>query len=126
MSVESFLFHAVVILQFSSMECEISQARLLSPNQIREIVMDSDSNKKYSAFEDMEDDEPCPPLQRSSISEPPSPDFSGSSPEDEDDVGNMAGQQPQLCLLTLPPQPRMCVLHNFIGLPTGKAGKLHT
>jgi len=44
------------------MECEISQARLLSPNQIREIVMDSDSNEeKYSTSEDMDDDEPCPP-----------------------------------------------------------------
>jgi len=62
MSVESLLFHPVVVLQFSSMEREISQARLLSPNQIREIVMDSDSDEeKYSASEDTEDDEPCPP-----------------------------------------------------------------
>jgi hypothetical protein len=43
------------------MECEVScvkQACLLSQNQIREIVMDLDSDKeKYSASKDMEDDE---------------------------------------------------------------------
>jgi len=56
MSVESLLFHLVVVLQFSSMEHEISRARLLSPNQIREIVMDSDSDeKKYSASDDTEE-----------------------------------------------------------------------
>ena len=93
MSVESLLLHPVVALQFSSMEHEISRARLLSPNEIREIVMDSDSDEeKNSASEDTEDDEPRPPLRRSSISQPPSPDFSASSSEDEDDVGNVAGQ----------------------------------
>jgi hypothetical protein len=36
----------------------VKRARLLSQNQIREIVMDLDSNEeKYSASEDMEDDE---------------------------------------------------------------------
>jgi len=41
------------------MEREISWARLLSPNQIQEIVMDSDSNEeKYSASEDTDDEEP--------------------------------------------------------------------
>jgi hypothetical protein len=80
MSVESLLFQPVVALQFSSMEREISWARLLSPNQIREIVMDSDSDKeKYSTSEDTEDDEPRPPLQWSSIAQPQSPDFSASS-----------------------------------------------
>jgi len=91
------------------MESEISRvkrARLLSQNQIREIVMDSDSDEeKYYASEDTED-EPRPPSQLSSISEPPpSPDFSASSSEDEDDVGNVADQQPQPCMWTLPPQP---------------------
>jgi len=91
------------------MECKIScvkQACLLSQNQIREIVMDSDSDEeKYYTSEDTEDDEPRPPLRQSSISEPSSPDFSASSSEDEDDVGNVAGQQPQPCLWTLPSQP---------------------
>jgi hypothetical protein len=83
----------------------VKWARLLSRNQIREIVMDSDSNEEnYYASEDMED-EPHPPLRPSSISQPPSPDFSASSSEDEDDVGNVAGQQPQPCLCTLPPRP---------------------
>jgi hypothetical protein len=36
----------------------VKQARLLSQNQVREIVMDLDSNEeKYSASEDTEDDE---------------------------------------------------------------------
>ena len=92
-SVESLLFHPVFALQFLPMERAISGARLLSLNQIQEIVMDSDSNEeKYSTSEDTEDDEPCPPSQWSSISQPPSPDFSASSSEDEDDVGNVAGQ----------------------------------
>ena len=112
MSVESFLFHPVVALQFSSMERAISRARLLSPNQIQEIVMDSDSNKeKYSASEDTEDDEPRPPSRRSSLSQPPSPDFSTSSSEDENNVDNVAGQQPQPCLWTLPPQPPRLFFH---------------
>ena len=107
------------------MECEISRvkrARLLSQNQIQEIVMDSDSDKeKYYVSEDMEDDELHPPSRRSSISEPPSPDFSASISEDEDDVGNVAGQQPQPCLWTLPPQPRRRVVHTFAGAPNGKS-----
>ena len=77
------------------MESEISRvkrARLLSRNQIQEIVMDTDSDEeKYYASEDTADDEPRPPSRWSSISEPPSPDFSASSFEDEDD-GNVAGQ----------------------------------
>jgi len=84
--------------------------------------MDSDSDKeKYYVSEDMEDDELHPPSRRSSISEPPSPDFSASISEDEDDVGNVAGQQPQPCLWTLPPQPRRRVVHTFAGAPNGKS-----
>ena len=87
------------------MEAEVSrvkQARLLSQNQIRDIVMDSDSDEeKYYASSDTEDkEEPRPPSQRS-----PSPDYSTSSSEDEDDVGNVAGQQPQPSQWTLPPNP---------------------
>jgi len=94
------------------MERAISWAHLLSPNQIQENVMDSDSNKeKYSASEDTEDDEPRPPSRPFSISQPPGPDFSTTSSEDEDDVGNVAGQQPQPCLWTLPPQPRRLFFH---------------
>jgi len=44
------------------MEREISRAHRLSPNQVQEITMDSDSDEeKYSASEDMGDDEPHPP-----------------------------------------------------------------
>jgi len=92
------------------MEREVSRVKracLLSENQIREIVMDSDSDEeKYYTSEDTEDEEePRPPSRRSSISQPPNPDFSASSSEDEDDVGTVAGQQPQPCLWTLPPNP---------------------
>ena len=108
------------------MESEISRvkwARLLSRNQIQEIVMDSDTNgEKYYVSEDTEDDEPHLPLRRSSISEPPSPDFSASSSEDEDGVGNVAVQQPQPCLWTMPPpQPQRRVVHTFTGAPIGKS-----
>jgi len=100
----------------------VKQACLLSQNQIREIVMDSDSEEeKNYVSEDMEYDEPCPPSQWSSISEPRSPDFSASSSEDEDDVGNVASQQPQPCLWTLPPQPQRRVVHTFPGAPNGKS-----
>ena len=107
------------------MKSEISRvkrARLLSRNEIRENVMDSDSDEeKYYVSEDTEHDEPRPPSRRSSISEPPSPDFSASSSENEDDVGNAAGQQPQPCLWTLPPQPRRRVVHTFTGAPNWKS-----
>jgi len=44
--------------------------------------MDSDSDKeKYYTSEDIDDNEPCPPSQWSSISEPPRPDFFTSSSE---------------------------------------------
>jgi hypothetical protein len=38
--------------------------------------MDSDSDEEiYYVSEDTEDNEPRPPLRRSSVSDPPSPDF---------------------------------------------------
>ena len=84
--------------------------------------MDSDSNEeKYYASEDSEDDEPQPHSRRSSISQPPSPDFSASSSEDEDGVGNVAGQQPQPCLWTQPPKPQRRVVHTFTGAPNWKS-----
>ena len=52
------------------------------------------------------------------FSEPPSPDYSNSS-EDEDD-GNVGGQQPQPCQWTLPPKPWRRVVHTFIGAPNRK------
>jgi len=81
--------------------------RVLSRNEIREIIMDLDSNEdKYYASQESEDkEEPRPPSRRSSLSQPPSPDCSTSISEDEDDVGNVAGQQPQPSQWTLPPKP---------------------
>ena len=84
--------------------------------------MDSDSNEeKYYVSEETEDDEPHPPSRWSSISVTPTPDFFARTSEDEDDVGNVAGQQPQPCLWTLPPQPRRRVVHTFTGDPNGKS-----
>jgi len=56
--------------------------------------MDSDSDEdKYHAAQESEDfEEPRQPSRWSSLSQPPSPDYSASSSEDEDDVGNVAGQ----------------------------------
>jgi hypothetical protein len=128
--VESLLFHPVATLHFLSIELEIScvkWAHLLSQNQIREILMDLDSNEeKYYPSEDKENNKPLPPLRRSSIPYPPSPDFSASSYEDEDIFGNVAGQQLQPCLWTLllNPEGRYCT--PLLGPPMGRAGKLHT
>jgi len=82
-------------------------ARVFSRNEIREIVMDSESDgDKYRATQESEDEEePRPPLRSSSLSQPPSPDYSASSSEDEDDVGNVAGQQPQPSQWTQPLNP---------------------
>ena len=106
----------------------VQKELVFSRNEIREIVMDSDCNEdKYQATQESEDkEEPHPPSRWSSLSQPPSPDYSASSSEDEDDVGNVAGQQPQPSQWTLPPKPRRRLVHNFIGPPTGKAVKLST
>jgi len=53
---------------------------------------DSDEDKSYASQESEYVEEPRPPSRWSSISEPPSPDYSTSSSEDEDD-GNVRGQQ---------------------------------
>jgi len=42
----------------------------------------------------------------------------------EDDVGNVAGQQPQPWLWTLPPQPRRHVVHTFTEATNGKSGEV--
>jgi hypothetical protein len=93
-------------------------ARVLSQNQIREIVMNSDNDeKKHYASADMEDNEEPQPPSRSSSSQPPSPDFSASSSEDEDDDGIVEGQQPHLSQWTLPPKRQRGVMHTFTGAP---------
>ena len=96
------------------------RARVLSRNEIREIVMDLDSDEdKYYASQESEDEaEPRPHPRRSPVLQPPSPNYSTSSSEgDDDDVGNVAGQQPQPTQRTLPPKPQRCVVHTFIGAP---------
>jgi hypothetical protein len=109
-------------MQHGEVSCA-KRARPLSQNEIREIVMDSDSDEgEYCAPDTEEEEEPRPPLRRSSSSKPPlSPHFSASSPEDEDDVGNVAGQQPQPCQWGLSRNPPRHVVHTFTGAPNGKS-----
>jgi hypothetical protein len=81
------------------METRVKHAHVLSHNQITEIVMDSESDEENYACEDIDKEQSGPSSQRSSITQPVSPDFSASSSEDEGNVGNLAGQQPQPCPL---------------------------
>jgi len=78
------------------------RARMLSGNEIREIVMDSDSDEDKYYDSVTEDKEPRPLLRQYSASQPPSPDYSAISSEDVVNVGNVTGQQPQPSHWTLP------------------------
>ena len=59
---------------------------MLSIKEIRDIIMDSDSDEDryYASQESGDEEEPRPPSRRPSISQPPIPDYSASSSEDED------------------------------------------
>ena len=92
---------------------------MLSGNEIQEIVMDSDSDEGKYYDSATEDEEPCPP----STSKPPSPDYFASSSEDEVNVGNVTGQQPQPSQGTLPPKPQRRVVQTFTGAPNGKSSE---
>ena len=76
--------------------------------------MDSDSDEDKYYVSAMED-EPRPP----STSQPPILDYFVSSSEDEVNVGNVTGQQPQPPQWTLPPKPRRRVVQTFTGAPYG-------
>ena len=102
------------------------RARLLSLNQIREIVMDSNSDEAQYNTSGMEDEEmePRPPSRKSPLSQAvSSSDFSANTSEDEDVVENVASQQSQSMQWTLPPYPPMRVLHPFTGAPKGKSSE---
>jgi hypothetical protein len=102
------------------MEPLVKKFRVLTENEITEIVMDSESEEENCACEEMDDEQPGPSSRRSSFTQAASPDFSASSSEDEDNVGNVAGQQPQPCVWALPPKLQKRVVHTFIGAPKGK------
>jgi len=86
--------------------------------------MDSDSDEeKYYACEELDEEEPDPSCLRSSITQPARPDFSASSSEDVEDVGNVTGQQPQPGVWALPPKTQKRVVHTFIGASNGKSIK---
>ena len=93
-------------MQRSESSCA-KRACLLSLNQIREIVMDSDSDKVQYNTSGTEDEEmePHPPSRKSHLSQAvSSSDFSASTSEDDD----VARQQPQSTHCTLPLTPE-CV-----------------
>jgi hypothetical protein len=94
-------------------------------NQIRNIVMGSDSDEQaYYISTDTEDaQQPRPP---SPILKPASRDYSASNSEDEEGVDNVVGRQPQPSQWTLPPKPRWHVVHTFIGAPKGKSSEAAT
>ena len=112
-------------MQRSQSKCA-KRACLLSLNQIREIVMDSDSDEAQYNTSGTEDEEmePRPPSRKSPLSQAvSSSDFSVSTSEDEDVVENVASQQPQSMQWTLPPYPPVRVLHPFTGAPKGKSSE---
>jgi len=94
-------------MQRSESSCA-KRACLLSLNQIREIVMDSDSDKVQYNTSGTEDEEmeSNPPSRKSPLSQAvSSSDISASTSEDEDVVENVASQHPQSTQWTLPPYP---------------------
>ena len=112
-------------MQRSERSCA-KRARLLSLNQIREIVMDSDSDEVQYDTSGMEDEEMEPHAlsQKSLLSQPmSSSDFSASTSEDEDVVENVASQQPQSMQWKLPPYSRMHVLHLFTRASKGESSE---
>jgi hypothetical protein len=94
-------------------KCSSAKRARLSLNQIREIVMDSNSDEAQYNVSGTEDQEmePRPQSQKSHLSRAvSSSDSYTSSSEDEDVVENVASQQPQSTQWTLSPYPRMHVL----------------
>jgi hypothetical protein len=68
--------------------------------------MDSDNDEeKYYTSDTEDEEEPRPPSRQSSVLQPPSPDFSDSISEVEDEAGIVASQQPQPSQWTLPSEP---------------------
>ena len=74
LSVEIVLFYAVVALHFFLMQREFScvkraRVRLLSQNQVREIVMnlDSDEDESYTSQELEDEEEPRPPSRYTDV-----------------------------------------------------------
>jgi len=101
-------------MQRSDVSCS-KRARMLPGNEIREIVMDSDSYEDKYYYSATVDEEPRPPLPRYSTSQPPSPDYSASSSEDEVNVDNWTGQQPQPSQWTLTPKQKACSANPYWG-----------
>jgi hypothetical protein len=94
--------------------CETSSYAVSESNTKHRMDSDSDEEAHYISTDTEDEQQPCPP---SPISRPASPDYSASSSEDEGDVDNVAGRQPQ------PPKHRSQVVHNFIGAPKGKSSE---
>jgi len=103
--------------------CDVSCAKragVLSGDEIREIVMDSDrdEDKYYASQESEYEEEPRPPSRRLPFHSLQVQIISPASSED-DDICNVAGPQPQPTQWTLPPKHRRRVVYIFIGVPNG-------
>jgi hypothetical protein len=86
--------------------------------------MDSDSDEEiHYACEEMDEEQPGPSFGRFSITQPASPDFSASSSEVEEDVGNVTEKQPQPSVWALFSKPQKRVVHTFIGASNKKISK---
>ena len=95
-------------------------------NEKHKNVTDSDSDEAENNTSDTEDEgvEPHSLLRGSPSSEPSSSlDYSASSSDEEDTVGNVSGHQPQPLQWTLPHYPQRRVVHTFTGAPIGKSSE---
>jgi hypothetical protein len=86
---------------------------------------ESDEGKYYASADTEDEEERRPPSRRFSSSQLPSPDFSVSSSQDDNNGhrssnGNVAGQQPQPSQWPLPPKFLGRLVHTFSGASMGK------
>jgi hypothetical protein len=109
-------------MQRANVSC-VKWASMPSGNKIQEIVMESDSDEDKYYDSVTKDEEPCPPLRQYSTSQLPSPDYSASSSEDEVNVRNVTGQQPQPSQWTLNPKPQRRVVQTFTRATNGKSSE---
>jgi hypothetical protein len=68
----------IVVFVCFAMQSEVSRvkrARMLSQNEIREIVMDSDSDEDTNYACEMDEEQPGSSSRRSFITQPASPEF---------------------------------------------------
>jgi len=87
--------------------------------------MDSDSDEAQYNSSGTEDEEmePRPPSRKFPLSQAVSSSDSSASTSEDEDVENVASEEPQSTQWTLPLYSRMRVLHPFTGAPKGKSSE---